>query len=139
MLHGERPIRPENASAIGLSDSLWAFTQRCWGGEVESRPKAREVVVQLGEAAAGWDGLMPPFDRVETVASGPEETTGSEEGDYQIFSTPESPGKKPREVVDGPFEEPQPEKPPDPPLFQLIRESLGNYARKVLRFFGCWR
>jgi len=57
---GERPAKPENASAIGFSDSLWDFTERCWNGDIESRPKVGEVVTHLREAAAQWDGLMPP-------------------------------------------------------------------------------
>jgi len=54
-----RPSKPENASAIGFSDSLWTFTERCWDAR-ELRPDVKEVVIRLGEAAAEWDGLVPP-------------------------------------------------------------------------------
>ena len=57
---GERPDKPVGASDIGFSDSLWSFTQRCWDRKVGSRPKVGEIVTRLGEAAANWDGLMPP-------------------------------------------------------------------------------
>ena len=77
VLRGERPTKPENASAIGFSDSLWDFTQRCWDGKIELRPTAGVVVAHLGEAVAGWDGLMPPCSQMEDAASGPEETSGS--------------------------------------------------------------
>jgi len=60
VVQGVRPVKPKNASAIGLSDSLWDFTQRCWDGKVELRPEVGEVVRHLGEAMASWDGLMPP-------------------------------------------------------------------------------
>jgi len=60
VLGGNRPDKPENASAIGFSDSLWALTQRCWHGEMGSRPKVGEVVTHLSEAMADWVGLMPP-------------------------------------------------------------------------------
>jgi len=66
---GGRPTKPEDASAIGFSDSLWDFTERCWSGEIESRPKAWEVVTHLGEAAAEWGELMPPSIQTESVAS----------------------------------------------------------------------
>jgi len=55
-----RPSKPENASAIGFSDPLWTFTERCWDA-LELRPDAKEVVTRLGEAAAGWDGLTSPL------------------------------------------------------------------------------
>ena len=60
-----------NASAIGLSDLLWGFVQRCWDGDIRLRPKVGEVVVHLGEAAADWFGLMPPYVRTEDVTPYP--------------------------------------------------------------------
>ena len=63
---GERPHKPENASAIGFSDSLWGFAQRCWDGNRELRPKVAEVVAVLGMEAANWKGLMPPGVQVES-------------------------------------------------------------------------
>ena len=69
MLRGTRPSKPENASAIGFSDSLWDLTQRCWDGKIASRPEAGEVVMCLGEAVAGWNGLMPPCPQTDDLAS----------------------------------------------------------------------
>ena len=69
MVRGLRPNKPENASAIGFSDFLWNFIQRCWNGDRKLRPKAAEVETCLGKAAASWDGLMPPCVRAETVTS----------------------------------------------------------------------
>jgi serine/threonine protein kinase len=60
VVQGVRPTKPKNASAIGFSDSLWSFVQRCWDGKMELRPKVAEVVTQLERAAADWDGVMPP-------------------------------------------------------------------------------
>lgn len=60
VLRGERPEKPENATAIGFSDSLWGFTKRCWDGLREARPTAGEVVAHLGAAAANWGKAMPP-------------------------------------------------------------------------------
>ena len=68
-VQGVRPTKPENASAIGLSDSLWSFVQNCWNGEMGLRPKVTEVVSQLERAAADWDGVMPPCAQVENVVS----------------------------------------------------------------------
>ena len=36
---------------------------------MNSRPKVAEVVAHLGEAAANWNGLMPPYLQAETVAA----------------------------------------------------------------------
>ena len=69
VVQGMRPPKPENASAIGFSDSLWSFVQRCWDGEMELRPGVAEAVSQLGRAAADWDGVMPPCAQVGGVAS----------------------------------------------------------------------
>lgn len=59
--NGTRPDKPENASFIGFSDSLWVFTERCWSGEVGSRPKVSRVVECLGREAAEWGRPMPPI------------------------------------------------------------------------------
>ena len=66
-VQGVRPDKPWNASAIGLSDPLWRFVQRCWDGDVKLRPKVGEVVVHLEEAVGGWDGLMSPHAQTEDV------------------------------------------------------------------------
>ena len=56
---------------------------------MELRPTAGEVVVHLREAAAGWDGLMPPCPKAEDVGSGPEETPGSKKyGEFEILILP---------------------------------------------------
>ena len=70
VVQGLRPAKPENASSIGFSDLLWSFIERCWDGDMNLRPKVAEVVAHLGEAAANWNGLMPPWLQAETVASG---------------------------------------------------------------------
>lgn len=60
VLRGKRPGKPANASTIGFSDSLWDFTQKCWDGEMKSRPKVEEVVTHLRETVDSWVELMPP-------------------------------------------------------------------------------
>ena len=67
VVQGVRPTKPKYASAIGLSDSLWSFVQRCWDGERKLRPKIAEVVSQLRRAAVDWDGIMPPCAQDERV------------------------------------------------------------------------
>ena len=73
VVRGVRPTKPENASAIGFSDSLWRFIQRCWDGDMKLRPKVAEVVARLETAAADWNTVMPPSTEAENVASGSEE------------------------------------------------------------------
>jgi len=89
VLRGRRPAKPVNAPAIGFSDSLWDFTQRCWDGKMGLRPKVGELVSHLGEAATGWHGLMPPRSPVEGVASVPEEMSGPKGlSEFGIFILP---------------------------------------------------
>ena len=66
VVEGARPPKPENALAIGLSDSLWNLVERCWDADMKLRPKIAEVVSQLERAAADWDGVMPPYTQVES-------------------------------------------------------------------------
>jgi len=66
---GGRPAKLEDAYAIGFSDSLWGFTEHCWSGEIESRPKVGEVVTHLGKAAVEWGEPMPPSVPTRSVAS----------------------------------------------------------------------
>jgi len=70
-VQGIRPTKPENASAIGFSDSLWDFVQRCWDGKMELRPKVAEVVSQLERVAAGWSGVMSPCTQVDAPPDPP--------------------------------------------------------------------
>jgi len=89
VLRGTRPEKPWNASAIGFSDSLWNFTQRCWDGKMELRPRVGEVVMHLGEVAANWDGLMPPCAQAQNDASySEEETSDSEFGEFNTLTLP---------------------------------------------------
>jgi hypothetical protein len=86
---GKRPDKPENALAIGFSDSLWAFTQRCWDGDMNLRPNVGKVVAHLGEAAANWDGLMPAQGRPEDHASGSQEKSdATEHSEFWILILP---------------------------------------------------
>ena len=70
-VQGVRPTRPGNASALGFSDSLWGFVQRCWDGQMRMRPMVGEVVSRLERAAANWDGVMSPYVQVECVVPAP--------------------------------------------------------------------
>ncbi|KAF9789243.1 kinase-like domain-containing protein [Thelephora terrestris] len=74
---GHRLEKPANAPAIGFSDSLWAFSQLCWGLDRDLRPKVAEVVARLGEAAASWHGPMPPCGKTETEKVASEEVVSS--------------------------------------------------------------
>ena len=78
VVQGVHPPKPENASAIGLSDILWRFIQRCWDGDIESRPKVSRVASHLEKAAAEWVGVMPPCAQIEsTTSASPEPVSDS--------------------------------------------------------------
>ena len=69
VLRGKRPAKPEDASDVGFSESLWAFTQNCWDRTMESRPKVGEIVTRLRVASVDWGRLMPPHSQVRGVVS----------------------------------------------------------------------
>jgi hypothetical protein len=71
VVRGKRPDKPEGASEIGFSDSLWDFTQLCWDSNPKRRPKVAEVVQHLGEAATNWRDPMPPRVRPEPATPVP--------------------------------------------------------------------
>ena len=64
---GILPDKPEDASSIGFSDPLWSLVRNCWDRDTGSRPEIGELVTCLGEAAANWDGLMPPCIQAQSV------------------------------------------------------------------------
>lgn len=57
---GSRPVKPENAKEIGISDPLWALMQKCWEGKIGQRPRVQDVVKGLGRVAANWNTDMEP-------------------------------------------------------------------------------
>ena len=44
IMSGERPSRPQGAQELGLVDSVWDMTLRCWQQDPASRPTITEVV-----------------------------------------------------------------------------------------------
>ena len=46
---GERPARPQEVQGLGLTDSLWEVTLRCWQQDPAHRPTVTEVVEFLRE------------------------------------------------------------------------------------------
>ena len=68
-MEGLRPKEPENASAIGFSDLLWDFVQRCWHENMELRPQVADLVAHLWQVAREWNRPMPPHIEVQRVTS----------------------------------------------------------------------
>jgi hypothetical protein len=73
---GARPELPANAKDIGISDSLWELMQKCWDGKITQRPRIKEVVKGVGEAAVRYNKDMPPSPFK------PGDTPDDEESDY---------------------------------------------------------
>jgi len=93
VLRGGRPKRPEDASNIGFSDSLWTFTQSCWHGEMESRPEVEEVVKHLGDAVIDWDGEMPPCSPAGDTVLDSGEPVSEELASEDLFSESDEPSE----------------------------------------------
>ena len=49
IIDGKRPARPQGTQELGLTNSVWNTTVRCWDQEPARRPKMREVVRVLRE------------------------------------------------------------------------------------------
>ena len=60
IMRGVRPSKPANAKAIGISETLWGVIQKCWDDDRTRRPRIREVVANISDAAANWHTDMPP-------------------------------------------------------------------------------
>ena len=75
---GKRPKEPEDASAIGFSDSLWDFVQRCWNRNKELRPQVADVVAHLGREARTWNRPMPPHAQIKgSIPTSQDQVSGS--------------------------------------------------------------
>jgi len=48
-MEGERPVRPWEVQELGLVDSVWGMTLRCWQESPTDRPATAEVVGFLRE------------------------------------------------------------------------------------------
>ena len=44
IMDGVRPTRPQEAQELGLTDSVWDMTVRCWRRDPAQRPVMMEVV-----------------------------------------------------------------------------------------------
>ena len=48
---GVRPNRPEDPAAVGFGQGTWEFAERCWDGNRERRPTAREALEHFERVA----------------------------------------------------------------------------------------
>ena len=49
IMDGERPARPQEGQELGLTDSMWDMTVRCWHKDPAQRPAMTEVIELLRE------------------------------------------------------------------------------------------
>ena len=49
IMSGKRPARPQEAQELGLTDSVWDMTIRCWHQDPIQRPAMMEVVELVRE------------------------------------------------------------------------------------------
>jgi len=49
IMSGERPARPQEAQELGLTDSVWDMTLKCWRQDPADRPTVTGVVELLRE------------------------------------------------------------------------------------------
>ena len=86
VVEGLRPDKPENASTIGFSDSLWGFVQCCWEGDMNLRPQVAEVVERLGRAATDWGGVMPPCETKDPASDSRDQMSDTMKyGEFEVL------------------------------------------------------
>jgi len=51
-MDSHRPARPQEGQELGLTDSVWEMTVRCWDQDPAQRPTMTEVVGLLQESLA---------------------------------------------------------------------------------------
>lgn len=56
---GERPGKPDNAGALGFSNTLWGLTRTCWDESPSARPTAQQLLRYLEDASHTW---VPPLE-----------------------------------------------------------------------------
>ena len=82
---GLRPDKPEDAKAIGISDSLWELIQKCWLGDKTRRPQIQEVMAGVGNAADKWHTDMPPSGAEHREEAVEEDSDELEHGKFSLF------------------------------------------------------
>ena len=67
IIRGERPARPQGAQELGLTDSIWGITCRCWRQVPAHRPTVTEVVGILRESSVFSLPMEPHRDMLPSV------------------------------------------------------------------------
>lgn len=49
VISGQRPLKPENAEEIGMTEVLWNLMERCWRADRATRPPTTEVLREFYE------------------------------------------------------------------------------------------
>ena len=86
ILSGIRPAKPENAEAVGISEPLWNLIQKCWDSDKTRRPKIREVVTGVTDAAANWHELTPPSVMEPVEGTDGEDSDDLAQGEFLLFA-----------------------------------------------------
>ena len=73
VLDGARPMKPEDAEAIGFGGGVWDLVERCWREDWTQRPKVGEARRRLTVAAA----MSPTIPPGPTVNFLPARETGA--------------------------------------------------------------
>lgn len=71
VLEGERPIKPVNATELGLSDEVWKLLEDCWQPQRALRPSVKDVLDRVRGAALVY-GTLPPVGDVPQHYEDPE-------------------------------------------------------------------
>lgn len=91
VIKGERPMRPQGAKGIWLTDDIWRILECCWKPVPGDRPRIKDVLECLEEASRSW--TPPSLWAVAGLldSSGEENTDGGEISSSQVASSESSP------------------------------------------------
>lgn len=78
-MNGERPPRPQNANAVGLSDHVWELMCQCWREDHIARPSTKSVLESVKEEimAASIETQNTTASLVEEAKATPAEEDNS--------------------------------------------------------------
>ena len=78
VIEGERPSRPSGPEGTQFTEDLWQTLKRCWAGQPQRRPRVETVLECLERVSRA----------LRTRSQQSRESTGTDEGDWEILTDP---------------------------------------------------
>ena len=67
-LTGERPLRPTDCDILGMSEDVWALTEKCWHKDPSIRPHVADILAFFDKTSRGW--VSPTSEAIANLGLG---------------------------------------------------------------------